>query len=281
VTVSPADPTVFPGTPTTFTATPSSGPTHPVKWYLQGAANGDSITSGGVLTTVEPSGRTLTVLAQDSTEAAGQTTVTVGAAFEPVGDLTASQASNSLNGDVSWSPPATSGGSPIAHFTVTTSGRIPTQTTTGSSVALTNLHPGIIYVITVYPVNTAGTTGPAATTTLLVIPTGTDTFTGGAQGTGTDWNTVSNRLAGYVPGSGDSVCVNGGNPILTASTTIEGLQLSGIITITTGADLTVLNNFTANGTIAGGGTLTLPAGTTSTLDSTNGVLLDGDTQLVN
>jgi hypothetical protein len=288
LTVSPADPTVFPGTPTTFTAAPSSGPTHPLKWYLEGAAKGDAITSGGVLTTVNPSGRTLTVVAQDSTtHALGQTTVTDGAAFDPVGDLTASQGSNSVNGEVSWSPPQNTGGSPIAHYTVTVSGGIATQTTTGTSVTLTNLHPGTTYVITVYPTNTANKTGPEATTSLEIIPTCTDTFTGGSQGNGTDWNTAANWSGDYVPGAGDWVCVNG-NVSLSTSTTIQGLQLSGVLTLPSNDVLTVATGLTVlQGTFTDGGTVVLPSGTTTTVDDSDFCvcgpfsLLSGDTTLVN
>ncbi|HTT86432.1 MAG TPA: fibronectin type III domain-containing protein, partial [Acidimicrobiales bacterium] len=253
VTVSPAEPTVFPGTPTTFNATLSSGAIPHIIWSLQGAANGDSITAGGVLTTVEPSGRTLTVVAEDSSGAMGQTTVTVGTPFDPVEGLLASQAPTSLDGDVSWQPPDATGGHPIAHYTVTVSGGVPIQTTTGTSVTLTDLHPGINYVITVYPTNTAGQTGPAASTSLQVILPCTDSFTGGSQGNGTDWNTAANWSGDYVPGPGDWVCVDGPSPTLSTSTTVEGLLQSGVISISSGDDLTVSNTYNDTGTLTGGG----------------------------
>jgi hypothetical protein len=275
--ISPANPTVFPGTPTTFTTTRSDGKSYPVTWHLQGAATGDKITGGGVLTTVNPSGRTLTVLAQDSTGAVGQTTVTVGAPFDPVGDLSVGQASNSLDGDVSWNPPATTGGSPIASYTVTTSNGIATQSTTGTGVTLTGLHPGITYVITVYPVNTQGQTGPPASTTLQVIPVCTDTFTGTKSDA---WTTAANWSGDYVPGPGDWVCDGGASPTLSSSTSVEGLQLSGVtLSIGSGDDLTVSNTATMNGTLDGPGTLTLPAGATMTIETS--YVLEGGATLVN
>ena len=280
ITISPSDPTVVPGTPLTFTTTRSDGKTYPVTWSLEGGATGDSITSGGVLTVVKPTGRTLTVLAQDSTGAVGQTTVKVGAAFDPVGDLFASQQSDSLDGSVTWGPPENTGGSPIASYTVTTSDGIPTQTTSGTSVTLSGLHPGVTYIITVYPVNTGGKTGPPATTTLQVVPLCTDTFVGGSQGDGTDWDTASNWSADYVPGPSDWVCDGGASITLSTSTSIQGLQQSGTLTVASGADLTVANTYDDSGTLTGGGTLTLPAGATSTLNASNN-LLTGGTRLVN
>ena len=125
--ISPSNPTVFPGTPTTFTATRSDGKSYPITWRLQGGANGDTLSTGGVLKTVQPSGRTLTVVAQDSTGAVGQTTVSVGAPFDPVGNLSAAQDSDSLDATVSWNPPTNTGGSALTGYTVVTSSGIPTQ----------------------------------------------------------------------------------------------------------------------------------------------------------
>ena len=77
-------------------------------------------------------------------------------------------------------------------------------------MTLTGLHPGITYVITVYPVNTSGLTGKSAvTTTLQVIPLCTDTFTGLDSNA---WEILANWSGGYVPGPGDWVCVNGYSP---------------------------------------------------------------------
>ncbi len=278
--ISPANPTVVPGTPTTFTTTRSDGKSDPVTWSLKGAATGDSITSGGVLTVVNPIGRTLTVIARDSTGATGQTTVTVGAAFDPVSGLSAEQESNSLDADVSWDAPDATGSAPISHYTVTTSNGIATQTTTGGGVTLTGLHPGITYVVTVYPTNTAGQTGPSATTSFQVIPLCTDTFTGGKKGTATAWSTASNWSGGYVPGPSDWVCDNGFSITLpSGTTTVQGFQQSGTTTIPSADGLVVGNTYIDNGILTGGGTLTLPTGTESTLATST--LLMGGSKLIN
>ena len=80
-------PTVAPGGSVTFSATRSDGVTgHPVTWSLTGAA-GDAITPAGVLTTVLPGARDLTVNAQDDAGGRGQTIVHVGAVFDPPGSL--------------------------------------------------------------------------------------------------------------------------------------------------------------------------------------------------
>ena len=281
LTVSPANPTVYPGTPVTFTSTSSGGGSNPVSWSLEGAATGDSITSGGVLTAVAPSGRSFTVVARDSTGATGKTTVTVGNPFDPVRDLSATQDSNRVNASVSWNAPEATGGSPIGHYTVTVSGGVATQITTGTSVSLTTLHPGTTYVVTVYATNTKGMTGPPASTSLEVIPLCTDTFTGLDSDA---WATAANWSGGYVPGPGDWVCITGGNPVLSTSTTIEGLQLSGTLSIGTRDDLTVDNTADINDELNGPGTFTIPSGASAVFGNPSGgdqVVLTGGIDLVN
>ena len=277
--ISPSRPTVIPGTPMTFTSTRSDGKTDPVTWRLIGAVNGDSISSAGVLSAVNPTGRSLTVQAQDSTGAVGQTTVSVGASFDPVANLEASQDSNSLDVTVSWSPPDVTGNSPIDSYTVTGSDGVPSQSTTNTSVDLSGLHPGITYVIAVYPVNSGGQTGPSATTTIEVLPLCTDTFTGGTQGSGTAWNNASNWSGSYVPGPGDWVCINSPGAVLSKSTSVEGLQMNGDMTIDKGATLTVSNTLLLNNELSGPGTITVAGGAQGTLGPTSG--LAGGARFVN
>ena len=262
LTLSPQNPTITPGDPLAFSATRSDGQQDTVTWSLSGAENGDSITQNGVLTAAAPTGRTLTVIARDSTGATGETTVSVGSAFDPVGDLSAEQESDSLNVDVSWQAPQNTGSGSISSYTVTTSGGVPTQITTGTGVTLTNLHPGVTYVVTVYPTNTVNQTGPAATTSFDVIPLCTDTFTGGANGSGTEWNTASNWSGGYVPGLSDWVCVSGFNVTLPVENiTVEGLQQSnGDLTLPSGGSLNVANALSMiGGLLSGPGTVTVPS----------------------
>ena len=85
LTVTPADPTVVIGTPTTFTATSSDGTSSPLTWSLPDGAKGDSISKHGVLTTVAPAGRSVTVVVASSAGAVGQTIATVAAPGDPQG----------------------------------------------------------------------------------------------------------------------------------------------------------------------------------------------------
>jgi hypothetical protein len=217
LTLSPSDPQVLPGDTLQFSSTRSDGVTgYPVTWSLVGAA-GDTITSSGLFTAAGPPGRTVTVEAVDSTGAAGETVVTIGTPFNAVGNLVATQDSSSLGASVSWTAPSSTGGSPISDYLVTVSDGIANQTTSSASASIPSLEPGIIYTISVYPVNTAGVTGPPATTSLEVYPLCTDSFTGGATGTSESWNTASNWSTGVVPTSLDWVCTNGYDITLPAS----------------------------------------------------------------
>ena len=258
LTISPASPHVLPGHTVQFTATRSDGATgHPITWTLTGAA-GDTISSRGLFTAVGPPGRTVTVYATDNTGATGLATVTIGTPFDPVSDLQAAQDATDLGAQVTWNAPTSTGGSAIKDYVITVSNGVPAQTTTSTSANLTGLHPGISYTITVYPVNTGGQAGPAASATLYVTPLCTDTFTGGAQGTGTAWNTASNWSTGRVPAAADWVCTNGEDITLPANAaTVQGLQQpAGTLTIA--ATLTITSTLNEAGTLSGPGTVTVP-----------------------
>ncbi len=230
LTISPANPNVLPGHTVQLSATPAGG----VTWTLTGAA-GDTISSTGLFTAANPSGRAVTVYATNSSGAVGLATVTIGTPFDPVGNLSATEDSTDTGAQVSWNAPVHTGGSAIKDYVVTTSGGVPSQTTTSTSVSLPSLQVGVTYTITVYPVNAKAQTGPAATTTLYVIPLCTDTFTGGSQGTGTNWSTGSNWSAGKVPTAADWVC-DGGNSINLPAhvVTVQGLQVSGDLAVPSG-----------------------------------------------
>jgi Fibronectin type III domain len=280
LTINPVNADVSPGQTIQFSSSRSDGTTgHPVTWTL-GQAAGDTITRGGLFTAINPPGRTVTIYATDDTGATGQTTVTIGTPFDPVSGLTASQDASDLGAQVSWTAPANTGGSPLADYLVTVSGGVPSQSTSGTSVALQGLRAGVTYAIIVSPINTAGQTGPAASTTLLVIPLCTDAFTGGPYNTDTAWNTAANWSAGRVPNSADWVCTNGLDITLpSARVTVQGLQqLSGTLTIPSGGTLTVTNTASAGGALAGPGTVLVPAGSVLTLDGTFGL---GGVRLLN
>jgi hypothetical protein len=280
LTITPAGDMVLPGKTLQLTATRSDGATgHTITWTLVGAA-GDTISSGGLLTAANPPGRTVTVDAVDDTGAAGQTTVQIGTPFDPVGDLQATQDSNALTGEVDWTAPANTGGSALDSYTVLVSGGIPSQTVTGIGAGLTGLHPGVTYTITVYPTNSTGQTGPAATTTLYVIPLCTDTFTGGTQGTGTTWTTAANWDSGHVPTASDWVCTQGDNVSLPGAVTVQGIQQpGGTLTLPSKGTLTITNTYSDSGVLSGPGTVTVPAGSTLTLAP--GFALAGGVRLVN
>ena len=265
ISISPASPQVLPGHTVQLTATRSDGATgHPITWTLIGAA-GDTITANGLFTAAGPPGRAVTIYATDNTGATGLTTITIGTPFDPVGDLQATQDNSDTGAQVTWTAPANTGGSPIKDYVITTSGGVPTQTTTGTSVSLPSLHPGITYTITVYPANTKGQTGPATSTTLYVIPLCTDTFTGGSQGTGTTWNTPGNWSAGKVPTAADWICTSGNVTLPAKAVTVQGLQQNGTLAIPTSGNLTITSTLTLDGTLEGPGTATLAAGSAGTL----------------
>ncbi len=169
--IGPPNPTVQPGQALTFTATRTDGQAYPIKrWTLAGGVSGDSLSSAGKLNVVDPVGRTVTVMAVDTNGASGQTTVQVGSPFDPVSHLSAAQDPHDLGVAVAWQPPAKTGGSPIAKYTVTVSNGGPTLSTTSNTAAIPPLTPGTTYVITVYPTNTGGETGPIATAIVEVGP---------------------------------------------------------------------------------------------------------------
>jgi hypothetical protein len=163
--ISPADPSVMPGTTRPFFAQRSDGATgHPVTWSLQGAA-GDAIGSTGVLTVVAPTDRQLIVRATDDTGAQGIATVTVGAVFDAPRNVTAVQHAQDDGATVSWSAPASTGGSPLSSYTVVTDPPTGPYTVSAAitSLNLTGLEPGTTYFVSVYATNTAGAvSGPGS-----------------------------------------------------------------------------------------------------------------------
>jgi hypothetical protein len=297
--ISPADPSTLPGETIQFSTTRSDGATgYPVTWSLVGAA-GDTISQSGLFTASGPSARTVTVDAFDSAGAVGTTTVKIGTPFEGVGNLTATQDATNLGAQVRWTAPSQTGGTPPASYTVTVSNGIASQTTSGLSVSLPPLQPGIDYTVTVYPTNTAGQTGPAASTSLFVYPLCTDTFTGGSTGSGTTWDTPANWSTGKTPTAVDWVCANSVNLALpNGTTTVQGFQTDGTdVSIPAKSTLAVSSyaslsdgtmtgpgsfnalNLTASGTtFAGPGTFTGNANGVLTIDS---VTLTSGARLIN
>lgn len=156
-TISPAGPSVGAGGTLSLTATRSDGATAPLTWGLLGGTKSDSISSSGVLSVSDPPGRTLTVTVSDASGAAGQTTVTVGTAFDAPSAVTATQHPSDSGADISWTAPVNTGGSALAGYTVLTQPSTGTHNVGAGTTSLTlpALSPGD-YAVSVYARNTAG-----------------------------------------------------------------------------------------------------------------------------
>lgn len=160
LTVSPSGATATPGEPLQMSAS-GTNLAAPITWSLENGAAGDAITSGGVLTAVRPTGRTLTVVATDANGIRGRVDVAVG------GELTTALNPSALgmNGTVwvSWTNPAGPGEPAVDHYVVTVSGRAPIIVD-GVSVSIPGLQTGDPYDVTVWAVNADGISGPASVT---------------------------------------------------------------------------------------------------------------------
>ena len=119
-----------------------------------------------MLTAVQPAGRTLTVVAQDSTGAIGEESVYVGVPFDPPSGLTASLGSGGTSAALQWQAPSSTGGSPIAGYTVVTQPATSTVNlgATATGATLSGLAPGTTYVVSAYAVDAGGFTSAPATT---------------------------------------------------------------------------------------------------------------------
>ncbi len=171
-TLSPADPAVAPGKSVTFTPTRSIGTGSGVIWRLIGATPGDKITSGGTLTVAAPAGRTLTVEVKDGEGAFGETEVTVGTPFDGPSGLSYSQVNgHPFSVDLSWSPPAQTGGYAVTGYRVVTEPATVTSAVTGTSTDLTGLKFGS-YAIEVFAINKEGLVSPPAGVSVGFLPSG-------------------------------------------------------------------------------------------------------------
>lgn len=180
-TISPANPSLQAGGSLTFTATRSDGEKEPLTWGLLNGTGSDSISSGGVLQAGSPNGRTLAVTVTDPSGAAGRTMVTVGAPFGAPSRVAAREHQNDTGALLTWTAPASTGGSPIAGYTVVT------EPSTGphalgpdaTSLTLPSLADGT-YVVNVYATNADGMVSPPGTTDLTIgipVPTAPRTWT--------------------------------------------------------------------------------------------------------
>jgi hypothetical protein len=263
MTVSPANPSVPAGGTKQFTVTRSSGGPNPVTWSLIGNA-GDTISSTGLLTTAAPSGRTLIVVATDSTGAVGETTVTVGTTFSPPQNLQATSALDGKSATLTWQPPSKTGGAGLKGYTIVTSPQTVTTTAAGTaaSATITHLTPGVTYDVSLFATNSNGLRSEPGSIEFTPSVTCSITFTGTSSNA---WSTAANWDKGRVPNSSDLVCINGDSTVnLTSAATIYGLTLQGVLNTTgslTATDLLTLQS----GELTGAGTVTAAPGATLAL----------------
>ncbi len=266
LTVSPSNASVGVGATKQFTAARSDGKTFPVTWSLLGGG-ADTISSSGVLTTAGPAGRTLSVVATDSTGAVGEALVTVGGTFDPPQNVQATSALDGRSATLNWQAPTNTGGASLKSYTTVTDPPTKTITVTGAGDTLTGLTPGVTYLVSVYATNSSGLRSAPATISFTPSVTCSITWTG-TSGT---WSTAANWDKKRVPNSNDLVCINSGATVnLTSSATVYGLTNQGA-TLNTSATLTVTDLFSLNGgaTLGGSGTASASPGATLTLDQAN------------
>ena len=138
---------------------------------------------------------------------------------------------------VSWSAPSADGGSPVTHFTVTSSpGEITAvATATSTSIAVTGLTAGIPYTFTVTATNAVGT-GASSTPSNAVTPVDVP---------GAPLNVAATRGNGQVTVTWTAPAGDGGDPITTYTVTSNpGAKTAS----TTAAVLTAVVSGLVNGT---------------------------------
>jgi hypothetical protein len=265
LSVSPASPSVPVGGSKQFTATRSDGKSFPVTWSVLGGA-GDTISGSGLLSTVAPGGRTLIVVATDSTGASGEVTVTVGTAFDPPGNVQAVSSLDGRSATVSWQPPVHTGGAGIKGYQLVTDPPTKTLSVSGgtTTATLTHLVPGVTYLISVFASNSSGLRSSPAAISFTPAVTCSITWTGTSS---TAWSTAANWDQNRIPNQNDLVCINNGGTVsLTTAATVYGLTIQGS-TLSTTASLTATDLLSLQGgLLQGKGTVTVPPGATLSFD---------------
>src|SRR5688572_14241702 len=204
----------------TFSASGSPAPTFSV---TSGALPGGlSLASGGTLTGTPNAGGTFTgvVTATNSAGTATQNfSITIGATVPGAPIIGAATPGNG-QATISFTPPASNGGSAITGYTATctASGQTTrTGTGAGSPITVTGLTAGITYTCSVVATNSAGAS--AASGTVSVVPVAGPAFTSAAPPAGT----FGTAYAHVYTASGSPVPTFG----LTSGAFPPGLALSG------------------------------------------------------
>jgi hypothetical protein len=278
INVTPGTASVPVGGSQTFGATRSDGSKPSVTWSLLGGA-GDTISSAGVLHTVAPAGRNLTVVATDAGGATGVASVLVGSAFDPPSDLQIESAKDGRSASVSWQAPGNTGGSAVSSYTVVTDPQTTTHTVAGSSpsTSLTGLTPGTDYLMSVYATNGAGLRSPAATQDFTPSISCSISWTGT---TSNAWSVASNWDQNRVPNADDLVCIDGGSVSLSAATSVYGLTLTDS-TLSVGAPVTASDLLSLHGSSGLDGPSSVTVSPGATIDLENGSVLASGVHLIN
>jgi len=239
-----ATPAAVPGAPTIGSATATNG--QATVTFTPPAANGGApvtsytVTSspGGITATCASSPCTITGLSNGtsytfkvaatngagtgSSSASSNSVTPIGPPVAPTSVLATSN--NNAQSAVSWTASASTGGSPILHYTVTSSGGQTCTTANGSttSCTVTGLTNGTSYTFTVTATNAIGTSpasapsAPAVPATAPGAPTGVTAVTGYQQGTIT-WTAPASNGGALI--SGYTVTSSSGGKTCTTSTT--------------------------------------------------------------
>ncbi len=246
-------PSAPPGAPTGVTATAGNGQAT-VTWTAPTSTGGGAITSYKVAaspgsTTVTVAGTvttaTVTGLANGTAYTFTVTAATVGgagpasAASAAVTPATAPGAPTGVTATagkgqatVTWTPPASNGGSPVTGYTVTASdGTTIAAAATSTSATVTGLTNGTSYTFTVTATNAAGVSA-ASTASNAVTPTGppdSPSFTGWTVGNGQatlDWQAPVNN--GGEPVTGYTITMEPGGITYLEAATATSLTVTGL-----------------------------------------------------
>jgi len=276
MTMNPVDAFVTPGQTLTFSAVRSDGAVYPITWSLGGGVQTDRISSSGAFTPALPGGRSLTVVAKDSTGLVGTTIVTVGAEFDPPQNLQATFDSTTDSVNLTWAAPAHTGGSSLSGYTLLSTPSTATLTlpasTTGATVDVSPA--GATYLFQLYAINGAGLVSAAATVSVVVQPAGFPTAGAWDIASSPNTSTQKNYLDGVSCASA-SFCVAAGYSVNTSGydqTLIEAwngsswsIASSPNTTTTQDNDLTGVSCASASLCVAAGYSYDNPSGYDQTL----------------